>query len=201
MSENEIENGEQKSYMPNEVILLLLVGLLLIIIFGCYIYRKNSKKCKKGCKCNRRKSCTKESYRTLTPSNDVFVLQTTDTGDLSKINITPIIKNCIDDKSVNNTASFSIKDLTTVGNVKGGQLCIGTTCLTEGDLKNLKMITTSSLNSNDITLLKALGKGAYMQMDSNTLGKTFANGYGYPSYDNGVDYITKSGISTFRFFV
>jgi len=184
MSENEIEKGEQKSYMSKEVILLLLVGLLFIIIFSCYIYRKNSKKCKKGCKCSRRKSCTKESYRTLAP-NDVFVLQTTDTGDLSKINITPIIQNWIDDKSVDKTASFSIKDLTTVGNIKGGQLCIGTTCLTENDLKNLKMITTSSLNSNDISLLKRLPTGVNMNLSKNRLGWTETDYIGYPSYNKG----------------
>jgi hypothetical protein len=187
MSEKEIGNimGEQESYMSKEVILLLLFGLLLIIIYSCVIYMKNSKKCKKGCKCSRCKSCTKESYRTLTPSNDVFVLQTTDSGDLSKINITPIIKNWIDDKSVNNSASFSIKELTTVGNVKGSQLCIGATCLTENDLKNLKMITTSSLNSNDISLLKRLPTGVNMNLSNNRLGWTETDYIGYPSYNKG----------------
>lgn len=211
MSEKEIGNimVEQESYMSKGVILLLLVGLLLIIIYSCYRYRKNSKKCKKGCKCSRYKSCTKESYRTLTPSNDVFVLQTTDTGDLSKINITPIIKNWIDDKSVNKTASFSIKELTTVENVKGGQLCIGGTCLTEADLLKLKMITTSNLTNGDITLLKAMGTGVNMKMNaSGSTGSQLVgwfwggtgNSYIYPTMDGADGYSTKANQKSDKIF-
>lgn len=186
---------------------LLLFGVLFIIIMiGCYMSKQNnSKKCRK-----RRRRCresyTQESYGTDTQTN---VLQTTATGDLSAIDINPIIKGFIDGKSADTSASFSIKELTATGNVKGSsvygnQLCIGTTCLTEADLKNLKMITTSSLTAGDISLLKGLGTGANMQMNGNQLGSmTTANGgsYAFPSYDTGSGYQYPSGTAKFKFSV
>jgi hypothetical protein len=199
MSNQAMITEQQNSCISNQTILLMLFGVLFIIIFICYIHKKNVKRCKKECKCRRRHGYTKESYRSLSPT---VVLQTTTTGDLSTVDINPIIKNFIDDKSSDTSASFNIKELTTVGNVKGSKLCIGATCLSEDDLKNLIMITTSKLNTDDIKLLKALGTGAYMEMNGNKLGSmTTANGdyYAFPSYDTGSGYTYKSGISTFKF--